>query len=257
MEPDNQQPRQEYQEDEKPVAYDTEGRPLYAAPPRPADPSYNAQPGPQFVHLSRESEPLKPAISDEARNKHETSTQNYPSVHLSDVEYIVDTVPRHMIGITRPLLFSGLVIAIIVAFLINYSLIVSTLGLAAIAPPFWMAFLGGLLVIVIIALACYGAIWVYTSNKFFLTNESVIQEIQQGFFSHQEQTISLANVEDVSYSQVGPLQMMFDYGTIRLSTEGDEATYMFNYAVNPKRQVAVLNDAIEDFKNGRQVDHRE
>jgi hypothetical protein len=46
---------------------------------------------------------------------------------------------------------------------------------------------------------------------------------------------------------------LFNYGLIRLSTEGDETTYRFNYASSPKKHIAVLNNAVEAFKNGRPV----
>jgi hypothetical protein len=50
------------------------------------------------------------------------------------------------------------------------------------------------------------------------------------------------------------LQSILDYGSIRLSTEGDETTYRFNYVSNPKKQIALLNNAVEAFKLGRPVD---
>jgi hypothetical protein len=87
-----------------------------------------------------------------------------------------------------------------------------------------------------------------------LTNESVIQEIQLSLFSQHEQTISLGNIEDASYFQEGILQQMINYGTIRLSTQGDENTYRFTYASNPKQHIATLNNAVEAFKNGRPVE---
>ena len=97
------------------------------------------------------------------------------------------------------------------------------------------------------------ALWVYLQNQFFLTNECVIQEIQEGPFSRHEQTVSLGSIEDASYRRSGILQTALDYGTIRLSTEGEETTYTFRYVSNPRRQIAILNNAIEDFKNGRPV----
>jgi hypothetical protein len=96
-------------------------------------------------------------------------------------------------------------------------------------------------------------VYVYTGNKFFLTNESVIQEIKTSLFDKHEQTVSLINIEDSSYEQRGVLQQMLNYGSIRLSTEGDETTYRFTYVANPKKEVAVLNNAVEAFKNGRPV----
>ena len=109
------------------------------------------------------------------------------------------------------------------------------------------------MVMALFAIGGYVAVWVYTQNRFFLTNESVIQEIQISLFSKREQTVSLANIEDASYSQQGPLQTIFNYGSIRLSTEGDETTYRFHYVANPKHEIAILNNAVEAFKNGRPV----
>ena len=40
---------------------------------------------------------------------------------------------------------------------------------------------------------------------------------------------------------------------MRLSTEGEETTYRFNYVEDPKAQVATVNNAVEAFKNGRPV----
>ncbi|MEI6850578.1 MAG: PH domain-containing protein, partial [Candidatus Saccharibacteria bacterium] len=83
---------------------------------------------------------------------------------------------------------------------------------------------------------------------------SVIQEIQLSLFSKNEQTVSLANIEDASYIQENFIQQLFDYGSIRLSTEGDETTYRFNYVASPKQHIAKLNNAVEAFKNGRPVE---
>lgn len=107
--------------------------------------------------------------------------------------------------------------------------------------------------ILLVSALSYIYVWVYQNNKFFLTNESVIQEIQVSLFSRHEQTVSLQNIEDASYRQQGILQTMFNYGSIRLSTEGDETTYRFNFVADPKRHIAILNDAVEAFKNGRPV----
>ena len=40
---------------------------------------------------------------------------------------------------------------------------------------------------------------------------------------------------------------------MRLSTEGEETTYRFNFVEDPKRQIAIVNNAVESFKNGRPV----
>lgn len=98
------------------------------------------------------------------------------------------------------------------------------------------------------------ATYIYKANTFYLTNESVIQEIQVGIFNKHEQTVSLANIEDASYYKQGIASYFFDYGMIRLSTEGDETTYRFTYVTQPKQSIAILNNAVEAFKNGRPVE---
>jgi hypothetical protein len=50
---------------------------------------------------------------------------------------------------------------------------------------------------------------------------------------------------------------MLNYGSIRLSTEGDETTYRFAYVANPRAEIAQLNNAVEAFKNGRPVEQNE
>jgi len=249
-------PRRPQTEEPKPVAYDADGNPLYAAPPRPADPSYGPQPGPQFVHLSRATDPVAPTISDELKTKHDQSVKDFPSLSISEAEYIVSAIRRHPIGMVLPIVLTVFSVAVVASLLINYPLIMSAMSIVS-PLPFGAVLIGGLLVIAAILLSCYVSIWIYSANKFYLTNESVIQEIQSGLFSRQEQTVSLANIEDASFHQSGPLQLLFNYGTIRLSTEGDETTYTFQYAANPKQQIAILNNAVEAFKNGRPVQYED
>jgi hypothetical protein len=72
-------------------------------------------------------------------------------------------------------------------------------------------------------------------------------------FANREQTVSLGNVEDASYYKHGIIETLLDYGTLRLSTQGDETTYRFTFAASPAKQVAKLNNAVEAFKNGRPI----
>lgn len=231
----------------QPVAYDTQGRPLYYAPPE-----YRAQPGPQFVHMSRAIDPAKQEISEELKAKHAASMAAYPFLNISDAEYVISSVRRHSIGLVAPVALTVFLIALIASCLVNYTAIAGALGITTL-PDFGLIAFVGLALILLVGIGGYIAYWVYMANKLFLTNESVIQEIQSGLFTHHEQTVSLANVEDASYDQHGIIQMLFNYGSIRLSTEGEETTYRFSFVANPKEQIATLNNAVEAFKNGRPV----
>lgn len=209
------------------------------------------QGAPQFVHLSRAVEPVEQPLSPEVKARHEKSVIKYPQLNLSEAEFIISAVRRHPIGLVLPVGLTIFLVAIIVSSIINLPLLASSFGLLNVDLGV-LAFVGWMLTLLIL-IGGYIAVWVYMNNRFFLTNESVIQEIQHSLFSRLEQTVSLANIEDASFTQEGLLQNIFNYGSIRLSTEGDETTYRFNYVADPKKEISILNNAVEAFKNGRPV----
>ena len=264
----------------QPVAYDADGRPLYHHPPqtgRPApvvaqtnshvttrpeiidgenfDPRLRSQYAnePQVVHVAREIDPKPFTISDELKRKHEKSVQQYPNLNLSEGEYVILDIKRHPIGMLIPAIVSIFLVVIIMIFVMFYPSIARD-SILPIMPSVTDIFGVAMLLIGLVVLGGAVALWIYLQNQFFMTNESVIQEIQESLFSRREQTVSLGSIEDASFRQSGIIQTIFNYGTIRLSTEGEETTYRFHFVANPREQIAVINNAIEDFKNGRPVD---
>lgn len=233
----------------RPVAYDVNGQPLYAHPP--VQNSQNEKM--QVVHVTRSAEPQKIEISDAVKEKHKQSKKSYPSLNLSEGEYVISAVRRHVIGLLMPISIGIFLVAISLFVIINSSDVAGAIEpiMGDSSTSFIVSSMS--IFIVLVLLGIYISCYIYRNNRFFLTNESVIQEIQTGLFFKHEQTVSLMNIEDTSYYQSGILQQIFDYGTIRLSTEGDETTYMFSYVSNPKGHLATLNNAVEAFKNGRPV----
>lgn len=237
----------------KPVAYDQYGRPLYAHPPTVATDA------PQVVHMARAIEPAAQEVSPETKKKHDESRRKYPHLNLSDGEYVISAVKRHPIGLFSIwLVVSAALLIVFVAFpaLIANQGVLGTgfqLSSGAIASAGLVLLLLGVLFI----LGGIIATVVYNGNRFYLTNESVMQHIQTSLFSKSEQTVSLANIEDASYRQQGIIQTLLGYGSLRLSTEGDETTYRFNFVASPQRQITLLNDAIEAFKNFRPIEGQE
>lgn len=273
-------PRTSSEDLTQPVAYDADGRPLYHHPPqtgRPApvvaqtnshvttrpeiidgenfDPRLRSQYAnePQVVHVAREIDPKPFTISDELKRKHEKSVQQYPNLNLSEGEYVILDIKRHPIGMLIPAIVSIFLVVIIMIFVMFYPSIARD-SILPIMPSVTDIFGVAMLLIGLVVLGGAVALWIYLQNQFFMTNESVIQEIQESLFSRREQTVSLGSIEDASFRQSGIIQTIFNYGTIRLSTEGEETTYRFHFVANPREQIAIINNAIEDFKNGRPVD---
>lgn len=261
----------------KPVAYDSQGRPLYAHPPAqslttsqpshvtavdPHQPGHNFDPRtrvqysnePGVRHVTRDIEPPELPVSDENRKRHEASKKAYPYLNLSDGEFVILDVRRHPIGLVIPAAVTavGIILVYVVAFIFIGMLSGGDLLLPNKPSPAGVLGFASL-VAFLVGIFGYIYIWVYLQNKFFMTNESVIQEIQTSLFARHEQTVSLGSIEDASYIQSNIFQTIFNYGSIRLSTEGEETTYKFHFVANPKQHIAKLNNAVEAFKNGRPV----
>lgn len=275
--------KNEQQDATQPAGYDSEGRPLYYEKPTSQSPRSNAlisskptiQEGhdfnpqlrtqyaaePDFVHARRELEPKVAEPSERLKRKHEECMRLYPNLNLSEGEYVILRISRHPIGLLIPVFFTTFAIVVLVTcmFLVPefYDTDAQTTLFASLTPtPTLIIGVLGLLT-VLSALIGGVAVWVYQRNRFFLTTESIIQEIQHSLFSRHEQTVSLGSIEDASFTRRGIFQHIFNYGTMRLSTEGEETTYTFAYVEDPKRQIAIVNNAVEAFKNGRPVDDGE
>lgn len=236
---------------DRPVAYDVNGQPLYA---RPTIAKGSVEPETQIVHMTRPTDPKKPVISEAIKLKHDRSKSLFPNLNLSEGEYVISAVRRHPIGLFMPFAIGIFLVTFAFILLFNIDFVVSSLQSKGDVVNSLYIVLPAILLILFAIVGTSVSYSVYVSNRFFLTNESVIQEIQVSLFSKHEQTVSLADIEDASFTQVGIIQQMLNYGSIRLSTEGDETTYRFSYVASPKQHIATLNNAVEAFKNGRPVE---
>ena len=205
--------------------------------------------------MTRAVDPHQQDVSPEVKAKHDESTKMFPYLNLSDGEYVISAVKRHPIGLIS--IWAVVAVAVLVIFIGFPMLLHSGTFLGERGLPANAVISGGIVLLLAAVLFVLGGVIatvVYQANRFYLTNESVIQHIQTSLFSKKDQTISLANIEDASYRQRGILQTLLNYGAIRLSTEGEETTYRFNFVANPKKEVDRLNNAVEAFKNFRPVE---
>jgi hypothetical protein len=188
------------------------------------------------VPRSPKSELTPAELADHAR-----SVADYPDLDLSDDEYVVVDVERHGIaycGIWAAVITVAVVMIVGPYFIANlktnlFSINAGSLYMAGIAAA-------------ALTLLC-GAIaqWVLKRNYFIVSNQRVFVRYQSTPFSHRTQVIEIENIEDISYSQHTVFQMIFGYGTIRMSTIGEEHTYMFHYTKDPETQMKTINRVVQ------------
>lgn len=231
--------------DPKPVAYDANGRPLYASP---EDASRATPQAATIVHMARPLEPISEEVSPELQEKHNISVETYPQLDLSEHEYVVLCVRRHLIGLIGPLVAVGFLISILLLFIMFLPEITTALGAVSL---YGLLLLAGVCATALLLGGAYMVYWVYINNSFFLTNENLIEKTQSTVFSNNVKSVSLGDVVDVSYRQVGIMQTMINYGTVQVGTKDDEVPYIFNYVRDPKSQASTIKDAVTSFKNGR------
>lgn len=234
---------------EKPVAYTPDGQPLYAHPVENAEP---VEAAPTIVHMIRSMEPVKQEISPEIKERHDDSVRRYPHLDLSEHEYVILSVRRHMVGLLPAILIDLLLVVLIVAAILFYPTLIGTFDISN-APGYPALFLFSILTCAVLLSVLYIIRWVYFNNLFFLTSESIIEKTQLTPFSSNVKSVGLGDVVDVSYRQTGIVQEMLGFGTVEVGTKDDESSFEFSFVANPKQQASVLKDAVEAFKNGRAI----
>jgi hypothetical protein len=212
---------------------------------------YPGQNMPQVVQVMRPLNPMAQEIPEDIKRRCEESKHRYPHLNLSPGEFVIDSVQRHPVGVFKIWALIGVLIFTVMLLAVFTTSIGGGTMVSGAATSILL--IGALLLAVFFVLGGIIATYIYNSNHFYLTNESVIQEIMFSLFSRNVQTVSLSNIEDASFRQNGILPHLLNYGDIRLSTEGDETTYRFSYVANPNQHIARLNNAVEAFKNGRPI----
>ncbi|HSE61345.1 MAG TPA: PH domain-containing protein [Candidatus Saccharimonadales bacterium] len=189
-------------------------------------------------------------ITPEQLAKHKDSKAKYPQLPLSQGEYVIEEVRRHPIGILSiwfiTILLIGVAFAAVALYGMNrdyiaglFMVVPDTLPSAAILT------VPALILSAFFALGGIIATIVYEGNRFYITNESIVQLLQPSLFNTKQQVVNLINVEDASSEQVNIIEQILNYGTIHLSTQGEQTRYQFRFVANPKRVTQSVNDAAE------------
>lgn len=179
-----------------------------------------------------------------AKIRHERSKKDFPDLRLEEDEYVEFAFRRATVCLMMIICGTGIgLIVLLLAFLLvlmgysllddlgrNYLLIVLTALLATML-------LTGLI-----------ALRVHNGNKMYITNKRVIQKVMLSPMVNSINVIDLVSIEDVSFRQETIMQNLFHYGTLRLSTVGDETTYTFKYSDIKGEDLKAVTDLVSMAK---------
>ena len=176
--------------------------------------------------------------------RHDRSKKDFPFLKLEDDEYVEFAFTRAKVCLA--LIFGGLAAGIIFILLAFLIVILNQQYVDEMGRNFMFVILTVLILMAIVISLV--ALMVYRGNRLFITNKHAIQMVMKSPVATSINMIDLQSIEDASFHQNGVLQKMFHYGTLRLSTVGDETTYTFDYSdINPA-ELKEVSKLITDAK---------
>ncbi|MBR3236762.1 hypothetical protein IKF92_03775 [Candidatus Saccharibacteria bacterium] len=179
--------------------------------------------------------------------RHERSKKDFPGLKLAEDEYVEFVFKRARICLL--LIMGGTALGIILVLFVFLMFLLEQSRIDEMGQKFLFIILAALLFsAVIIGIV---ALRIYNGNKLFVTNKHVVQLVMNSLVSVSENMIDLPSIEDVSFKQEGIMQQMFHFGTLRLSTVGDETTYTFKYSDITSEQLKAVSKLITEAKKAK------
>lgn len=179
-----------------------------------------------------------------AKIRHERSKKDFPFLALEDGEYVEFAFRRARICLM--MILGGTALCLIIILLAFLLVMLGQSMIDEMGRHFLFIILAALLATALVVGLI--ALRIYNGNKLFITNRRVIQLVMTTLVSSSVNMIDLSSVEDASYRQNGVLQNLFNYGTLRLATVGDETTYTFPYAKVSSADLKAVSELITDAK---------
>jgi len=81
-------------------------------------------------------------------------------------------------------------------------------------------------------------------NVYFITDERLVDVDFYSLIYKRVSETKIERIQDVSYSQGGIVQAMFNFGTVQIQTAGEEPEFAFEDVPKPARITKVLNQLV-------------
>ena len=185
--------------------------------------------------------------ADLEKLRHARSAKDFPNIKLNDDEHVELSIRRSMLGIIAIWLISAILIVAITTILI---IVLSDPNVKGMIDRLQDSARNSLYVIIAIVyilalLIPFVLHIIYKSNTMVITNQRAIQVIRTSLFNTSTNIIELQRIEDVSFRKNGVIDTIFNIGTLRMSTVGDETTYTFTMLDTPHDEVERISELVK------------
>lgn len=184
--------------------------------------------------------PVQSPITAEAFKRRHAAFNPLGKVEdINQDEIKIADIRRHFFGLFLIYLQTVLAIGLAVGLIIFLTPSVFGAGGAAESAVLALSLAMFFLVAVFLILATK----IYKTNQLIITDINVTQVLQVGLFSRKVSELTMENVEDVTSEKHGIFPTLFNYGTLKVETAGEQNNFIFIYCPNPNAYAKALQDA--------------
>ncbi len=186
--------------------------------------------------------------------QHARSAKDFPEIDLEQDEYVVLHIKRSRVGLAA---IWGVVALMVVALSLTLIFFASsdynienTVFQLNDASRHYLR----LVIVLLYVLLFFGgfvAQSIYDSNHIYVTNRRAIQKSRSSIFANSTNIIELRRIEDVSFRQSSLIDHICHFGTLRMSTVGDETTYTLKYVDTPHDEVKTISHLVYECKKDK------
>ncbi len=176
--------------------------------------------------------------------RHARSKKDFPFLKLENDEYVEFAFKRSKVWLF--MVYLGLSVCLMLMLFSFLFVLMTPSVFSEIMKQLFSILFMIILIMALFAGYFIGAI--YRGNRLFITNKHAIQTVMLSPASKSMNIIDLPSIEDASYSQNGLAQSLLHYGTLRLSTIGDETTYTFKYSDISTEELKAVSKLITTAK---------
>ncbi len=188
-----------------------------------------------------------------AQVKHARSAKDFPEIDLEENEYVVLHIKRAPIGRAIIWTIVGLMIFALSLALIslsNNNVLENTMFVINSASLHYLR-LAILAVYGVVIFAGFVGQSIYNQNQMYITNLRAIQMQRTSLFANSTNIIKLSRIEDVSWRQTSFFDHVFNIGTLRMSTVGEETTYTFPWLASPEDEIRIISHLVAENHHGK------